>query len=340
MEMEIFKYKEHRGFERVIQLGMLLIIILLLGTSGFVYLENLSPFEALYLTIVTVTTVGYGDIVPLNPSGRIFSIFLILFGVGTFLYGLSVLIGFLVGGEIKDITEAVRMRKEIKGKKGHIVVLGYGTIGANVVERLNKENKDFVVIEKDGSKVEELKQNRIWVVQGDATIEETLKEANIKEASGLISALATDADNLIACLAAKDLNRDLRIVSRVTRRENIERFLQLGVNKIILPEYIGGLRMVDALLKPRLIKHFGIIGISESAIELDDITVSELSDFVGKSLEEANIPEKYDIVLAAIEREGELIIPPKAEDRIEAGDTLILIGKREGIKRFSKALAP
>jgi voltage-gated potassium channel len=329
-----------RRFEKVVNVFMLLVTLILFGMAGYVYLEGLSPFDAIYLTIITVATVGYGDIVPMSFGGKVFSLFVVVFGGVVLAYGLSVLVSFLVEVEIKEVLGVYRMKKEIMGKKGHIIVCGYGTIGRNVVARLENQGTDFVVVENDPEKIEELAGKSYLVIRGDATVEETLKQANIGEALGLISALSTDPDNLIVSMTARDLNPDITIVSRVTRRTNIKRFIGVGVERVVLPEFVGGTKLADAILKPRVTEFLGGTGLKESLIEMDDMPVEEASPYSGKTIKDLRIPQAYRAILAAIERNGELIIPPLAEDVIKGGDILFTVGKKEDLARLREAIRP
>lgn len=266
--------------------------------------------------------------------GRVFSLFIVVFGATTVAYGLSILVSFLVEGEIKDVLGVYRMKKEIMSKKGHIIVCGYGTIGKNVADKLSRENEDFVVVESSQDNIADAIKNNFWTVKGDATIEETLTAANIMGASGLISALSTDSDNLIVCMTAKDLNPDLTIVSRVTRKANIKRFIGVGVERVILPEYVGGIKMADALLHPKVADVLGGTGMKESMVQMDDIPVERGSDLIGMTLNEIKIPQEFGVIMAAIERDGDLIVPPMADDEIKKGDILFVVGKKENLKKL------
>jgi voltage-gated potassium channel len=327
-----------RRVKTVVNVFVLAVTLVLLGMAGYIYLEGLTPFDALYLTIITVATVGYGDLVPHTFLGKVFSLFVVVFGGVVLAYGLSVLVSFLLEGEIKHALGVYRMKKEIMGKKGHIIVCGYGTIGRNVVTRLESQKVDFVVVETDPDKIRELREKNRWAIKGDATEEETLKEANIEKASGLISALSTDAENLIVSMTARDLNPNITIVSRVTRRTNIKRFIGAGVERVVLPEFVGGTKLADAILKPRVTEFLGGTGLKESLVEMDDMPVEEASPFCGKTLKDLRIPQTYNVILAAIERDGELIIPPMAGDVVKRGDILFMVGKKDDLKRLRETI--
>ncbi len=224
----------------------LLFCIIVTGTAGFHILENIDILTSLYWTIVTVTTIGYGDIVPRTAGGRIFSIIIIISGVSVALYTFASAMAFSMEGKLKTIMGVTRMQEKINHMNGHVIVCGYGKVGKNIVSSLIKENIPFVVIEKDTAAIETLARNNLPHVVGDATYQEILDMAGTSRGKVLISCLSNDADNLYVIIEAKEMNSNIHLILRASRPESVKRFLKLGAEKVILPEEAGANQMAGA----------------------------------------------------------------------------------------------
>ena len=223
-----------------------LLLIVMIGTVGFHYLEGVNLITSLYWTIVTVATIGYGDVVPHTMGGRIFSIIIIISGVSVALYTFTAAMAFSVEGQLKTILGVSKMQEKINQMKDHIIVCGYGKVGKNIVTNLIKEEIPFVVIEKDTAAVEVLARNNLLHVVGDATYTETLDMAGTSRGKVLISCLSNDADNLYVIIEAKEMNPKIHLILRASRPESVKRFLKLGADKVILPEEAGANQMAGA----------------------------------------------------------------------------------------------
>lgn len=224
----------------------LLLLIIVIGTSGFHLIENADILSSLYWTIATVTTIGYGDIVPHTVGGRIFSIIIMVSGVSIALYTFTAAMAFSMEGELKTILGMSKMQEEIDRLNGHVIVCGYGKVGKNIVSNLTKEKIPFVVIEKETGAVDLLTRNNILHITGDATYQETLELAGISRGKVLISCLSNDADNLYVIIEAKEMNPAIRLILRASRPESVKRFMRLGADKVILPEEAGANQMAVA----------------------------------------------------------------------------------------------
>jgi voltage-gated potassium channel len=224
----------------------LLLLIVMIGTAGFHFLERADLITSLYWTIVTVTTIGYGDVVPHTMGGRIFSIIIIISGVSVALYTFTAAMAFSMEGELKTILGVTKMQEKINQMKEHVIVCGYGKVGKNIVLNLIKEEIPFVVIEKDNDALEVLSRNNVLHVVGDATYKEILEMAGTSRGKVLISCLSNDADNLYVIMEAREMNPKIRLILRASRPESVKRFLKLGADKVILPEEAGANQMAFA----------------------------------------------------------------------------------------------
>lgn len=224
----------------------LLILIIMVGTTGFHFFESVDMITSLYWTIVTITTIGYGDVVPHTMEGKIFSIIIIISGVSVALYTFTAAMAFSMEGQLKTILGVSIMQEKIDQLKEHIIICGYGKVGKNVIINLIKEKIPFVVIEKDNAAIEMLVRNKILHVVGDATYQETLEMAGTSRGKVMISCLSNDADNLYVIIEAKEMNPKIRLILRASRPESAKRFIKLGADKVILPEEAGAIQMAGA----------------------------------------------------------------------------------------------
>jgi voltage-gated potassium channel len=228
---------------------ILLFLIILIGTVGFRFLEKVDFFTALYWTVVTVATIGYGDVIPHTLGGRIFSIIIIISGVSVALYTFTALMTFSMEGELKTTLGMSKMQEKINQLREHVIVCGYGKVGKNIVTNLTRGNIPFVVIENEPAALEILNRNNLLHIYGDATYGEILDMAGISKGKVLISCLSNDADNLYVILEAKERNPKIRLILRASRPESVKRFLKLGADKVILPEEAGANQMADLAIE-------------------------------------------------------------------------------------------
>ncbi len=324
-------------YRRMLKVLFLVVFVVVVGVSGFVITEGMSIDEALYLTAATVTTVGYGDLVPVTQEGRLFTIFLMLFGVGIVLYASWNIIGLLVEEEISDILGMVRMQKRIKGMKGHVVVCGFGAVGRRAVEVLRTAGvKDIVVVEKDPAVVEEVALMDIPVVKGDATMESVLAQANVENARAFLAALNDDPQNLLAAMTVKDLNEDITIIARAKMPETRKKLERVGVNRVVSPELTGGTKMARAILHPGVADFMHML-IEDTGIEIgvEEVEVLQDDKFAGKTIGEAEIRSKTGVTVMGVKKE-KLKIHPRSDTKIEPGDILIIIGEEKQLESFNK----
>ncbi|NMC76221.1 MAG: potassium channel protein [Candidatus Methanofastidiosa archaeon] len=302
------------------------IFLLLIGTIGFHFLENLSLVESIYLTSSTITTVGYGDIHPESNGGRLFSIFIMFGGIGIVIYTLTFIVNFIVEGELKNIYGGRKMESELKKLKNHYIICGYGNVGERIAKRLRDSKKfDIVVIEKNKQSCENIKLTKIPFIQGDATDEKILMEAGITKAKGLVTTILDDAENVYIVITARAMNPDIHIVARGSSEKVKEKLYRIGANRVILPDDIGAKIMAESLTRPY------IIDFMDSMTEEGDITSEFISVIIngesrvkGLTIRETRLGENYGAFIIYIKRGDKYLNSPRADTMIEEGDVLTL----------------
>jgi voltage-gated potassium channel len=306
------------------------------GTVGFTLIEGWSLADSLYMTMMTVTTVGYGPPLPLSPAGRNFSIFFMVLGVGTAGYLLSTAVQSLVRSEILAAYSERRRQREMSKLKGHYIICGAGRVGRRIVGEMRRANVPFVVIESNAPRVAQLQLPDTQVLVRDATLDETLIEAGVERAMGLAACLPDDASNLYIVLTARTLNPNLRIVARAVEESAEPKLVRAGASRVIAPIIIGSHRMAQALLKPAVADFMDSITADTLDLAFEEVEVAEGSPLEGRKLKETNIRSQLDIVIAAIRRaHGEMIFNPSGDTQIRAGDMLICIGRAESMQELS-----
>jgi len=308
---------------------LILSLVLLVGCVGFHIIEKVDLLTSAYWTVATVTTVGYGDITPQTRTGMIFALLLMTFGVGAILYALTTFIEMMVEGHLREMMRMSMREREIKKMHGHIIVCGYGRIGHKVVEELLARGEKVVIIDNREEAFKGMYEPDTPFIVGDARKEEILERAGVRRAKGLITTLHEESDNLLVVLNAKDLNPNIRIVSRADDEEGRKHLLRAGAERVILPEILCGMRMARAMLHPGVCD-FIDLSFSGEDVVIEEFKVSERSEVVGKTIRESGIREKAGAMIVALKRDDTLLTNPSADTRIQAGDSLIvIIGKEE-----------
>ncbi len=319
----------------------ILILLLGVGTAGYVLVEGWSFQDALWMVAITMATIGYGEVHPLSEEGRLFTLFLILcwFGLGT--YAVSMITQAVANG---DFTRAIRRRSQertMRKLKKHYIVVGYGRLGRAVAEELLSAGQQICVIEKDPKVVEELQNDgRIPVIQGMGDEDRHLQLARIHRAKGLAIAVPSPADAVYVSLAARQLNPDLLIVTRIDEVEACNKATRVGADQVVNPYRIGGWRMAHGLLRPKASSFLDLATLSSHAeISMDELVIPAGSHFSGKSLSQLRIGAAHGLLVVAIHKwDGSLTPTPGASEVVEPGDVLIVIGKPDQVASFSEAL--
>ncbi len=324
--------------------GIILILItsvILGGTFGYHIIEGWSFGEALYMTVITISTVGFGEVKPLSPTGKIFTIGLILTGIATITTSASFIFFSIIEGTFGEVIRRQRKEKKLAKTKNHFIICGLGAVGEDVINEFIRAQEPFVLIDRDENVLSKFLHeypDTVYVM-GNATDEEVLKSAQIDNAKGLIAVLGDDADNLYICLTARSLNPKLRIIARVTESESIDKLKKAGADYCFSPEKIGGVRLAAAALRPAVTSFFDAILRGEYLnLLLDEVVVKEFASIIGKTLKESEISKNIGIVIPAIKPASaeKLIFNPSSDTVINQGDTLIIFGSPDQIKQLRK----
>lgn len=310
-----------------------MVVMICAGAIGFRLIEGLSWLDSFYTAAQTVTTVGYGDVTPQTPRGRLFAIFLMLVGVGTVLYALTIIAQAVIQSEMVEAFSLRRKRKEMENLREHYIVCGAGRVGRRIIRHLQRQNLDYVIIESDPKKIGEVDEQLVRTVIGDATSEEVLAAAGVKHARGLASCLPDDADNVYVVLTARGLNADLHIVARAVEEQAEPTLIRAGANRVVAPTIIGSQSMARALLKPAVADFMDSIIAETLDLVFEELTVNKNSPYAGRSLKDTNLMSELSLIVVGIRRrDGDLEFHPNGETLIGEGDLLIVIGKAESVQ--------
>ncbi len=298
--------------------------------------------DALYMTVITLATVGYGEVHEISSEGRLFTVFLIFLGVGFFLYVVGNVIQFLVEGRIRHVLGRRILDKQISKLKNHFIVCGYGRMGQALCGYLIQRYLDVVVIEQNPDRVPVMDKDGILYVLGGATDEATLMKAGIKRARGIISVLGSDADNVFLVLIAKRLNPNIFVVARANQNESEKTLYDAGTDKVVSPFALGARRMAHAILRPTVIHFLELAFVDDNTdIHVEEIPVSASSKLVDVSLQDSGLRQDFDLIIISIKKaDGTMCFNPKALHQFEAGDTIVAVGSRKGLMQAAKILNP
>jgi voltage-gated potassium channel len=318
--------------KRLILSVVLIVLIVSFGTAGYMGIEGWNYLDSIYMTIITITTVGFKEIHDLSFSGKLFTIILIISGVGTVLYALSTGAKLVLEGELQKIYGRKRLEKKLKELKDHFIICGHGRMGKIIAKELKGKNSNFVVIEK-GTEIPEEKED-ILILEGDATKDDILKKAGIEKAKCLISVLPTDAENLFVVLSTRVLNPALFIVARASEEGSEQKLLRAGADRVVSPYHIGGLRIAHTVLKPAVVDFIEFATKSGNIdLQIEEITIQEGSRLSGLTLDECGIGRELGIIILAIKHLSEgMKFNPTFRTTINVGDTLIAVGETSKLK--------
>ncbi|HSD51431.1 MAG TPA: potassium channel protein [Candidatus Methylomirabilis sp.] len=329
--------------KRLAQIGTLFLLVFTAGTTGFMAVEGWPFFDALYMTTITLSTVGFQEVHPLSTGGRLVAMALILGGTGSLLYGLSVVTAFIVEGELTGLLGKRRMEKALERLHGHVIVCGAGETGKHVVEELLKTRTPCVVIEQNLDRLKHReKLGFAPIIEGDATDGEVLGRARIEVARGLIATLPSDKDNLFVILTARELNPTLRIVSRLVEHESHAKLRKAGADAVVSSNQIGGLRLVSEMIRPHVVSFLDtMLRDPQRVLRVEEAEVAQGSPVVGKTLGELNLVSRVGLVVIAKRRgaTGEFVYNPRASTLLDVGDFLIVCGEPAQLESLRDFLA-
>jgi voltage-gated potassium channel len=311
----------------------LVLLLLVVGSTGYSLLEDANLFDSLYMTVITLSTTGYKEVFPLSWAGKVLTMILIIIGITIFLYALREINLLIFEGKF---FQERKMQKKINELENHYIICGYGRMGTKIAQELRKRNKPFVILEKDLENPEDLENYQY--IAGDATEDENLIKAGILKAKGLVSVLRTDIANTFTTLSARGLNPSLKIIARAEEESSKEKLIKAGASRVVLPYEIGGYRITQALLRPTVVDFIDeVFSRSDLGLEIEEVNIKKSSNFNGKSIAESKIRSDFNTIIVGIYREsGKLIYNPGSETMIEEGDDLIVIGEREKLDKLQE----
>jgi voltage-gated potassium channel len=328
-----------KAFQNLRLIGLALSLVILAGTAGFHFIEGWSWFDGFYMVVTTLTTIGYQETHPLSHAGRVFNIGVIVAGVSLVFLGIGALTQALLEFELRSFFGRRKMEREIDRLTDHYIICGAGRVGRSAARELARRPVPFVIIENNDAKAARY-QNECLMMVGDATKEQTLREARIQQARGLVAATTTDATNLYIILTARALNPKLKIIARASEEDAEKHLLKAGADFIVSPYSFAGQRIAQTFLRPHVVTfldtattHLGM------DLEIGEICVSQDSSFAGKTIETSRVRQERGVIVLAIKRGQGMRFNPSPDDRIEAGDYLIAMGEPAQLRQVEQMAA-
>ncbi len=305
------------------------------GTVGYRVLEGVGWWDAFYMTVITITTVGFGEVFPLSMPGQLLTVLLLVAGLGIFFFLASEIGRSVMEGELRHYLGRVRRSRRMERMTGHEIVCGYGRMGRAVVEELRRAGRQVVVVDSRVDRTRPLAEAGVPAVTGDATLEATLLEANVRQARGLVSCVNDDAHNVYTVLTARALNPKLLIVGRATEDGAERRIRQAGADRVVNPYHLGGTRLAHLVVKPAIVSFFDATT-AEASQQLDQTALGPQAPVVGRSVSEANIRQRWGLTVVAVQRGGDVVASPPSDYHLQAGDVLVVFGERSHIDAFDR----
>jgi voltage-gated potassium channel len=319
--------------------AVFLFIIIFIGTAGYVLIEDMTPLDSLYMTTITIFTVGFREVKPLSPLGKFFTIMIICGGVGTAIFAFTQVGEIIYEGGINKFWRRRRMENRLKKIKDHYIICGCGRMGHIVCERLEEEKIPYVVIDSREETIKELKETCDCIaIIGDASSEEVLIEAGVKRAKALAALLPSDADNLYLVLTVRLLHPSIFILSKVLEDEAEKKILQIGANKVVSPYKLSGLKLAQGLIRPTLVDFLDlIIRRQEISLSMEEFIVTKNSKIINQTLIESDVRKQANVIVVAAKKPGkDIVFNPSPDIQIGNGDTLLVLGDEQGISEFEK----
>ncbi|MGD9241238.1 MAG: potassium channel protein, partial [Desulfobacterales bacterium] len=315
---------------------LMLIGIIALGTCGYYFVEHMPLFEAFYMTIITLSTVGFSEVIPLSQTGRSITVIIIILGISVGAYTIGMLVRALVEGELVKIFGRRKVQKQISGLKNHFIICGFGRIGRIVCSELDNDKFDFVIIEQDPSVIEQIEARKYLYLDMDATSEEALMQAGIMEAKGIVTAVNSDANNVFITMTAKSLRPDVFVLARASEEQNEAKLFRAGATRVVSPYLIGGRRIAQMLKKPTVVDFVDIAMMgSHLGLMIEEATIGDNSSLIGKNLIDSHLRKDYGVIIVAIKKiSGDMVFNPMPSEKLEAGDVIVVLGKKEDLKRM------
>lgn len=330
--------------------GLFLLLITVVGGSAGYYTIGGGQWalgDCLYMTVITVTTVGYGETLANMDKveyARQFTMLLLLFGTGSIVFFASMITAFVVEGDLRNVLAANKLKKRMKAMKDHVIVCGAGSTGKNVIDELLKTGRPVIAIDVNEELLRDIADKhpgaKYAFIVGDATGDDVMVQANIMEATGLVAALSSDKDNLYLTVSARQDNPKLRIVARCAELSHVEKMKKAGADAVVSPNYIGGLRLVSEMLRPSVVRFLDeMMRDTRATYRIEEVTLGDTAEAIGTSLRDARIREKYGMTVLAVRPKNELafMYNPDADVKLAPGTTLVVLGSAEQVSKLRTA---
>lgn len=312
-------------------------LLLIIGTVGYMILLDVDIVDALYMTVITVSTVGFGEVGTTSNSSEIFSVIMIFLGVGIVGYAFTTLVAMFVDGKVSDLWKGSKMERKISALSDHYIICGSGELAEVIIKKFIDENLDFVVITDKREDLDDYSHHNILVVEGQSTEESVLLHAGIEKAKGLVATMETEVDNIVTVLTARNLNNKIYIISNAITKSGNEKLLKVGANKTLSAIEISGNRMASLMIKPNIISFLDVVTrVGDVELDLEEVIVKKGSYLENKTLIEAEIPRKTGLTVLAIKKieDEKMLFNPPIDYTFKIGDVLIILGREEQVDKL------
>ena len=312
-------------------------LLLIIGTVGYMILSDVDIVDALYMTVITVSTVGFGEVGTTSNSSEIFSVIMIFLGVGIVGYAFTTLVAMFVEGKVSDLWKGSKMERKISALSDHYIICGSGELAEVIIKKFIDENLDFVVITDKREDLDDYSHHNILVVEGQSTEESVLLHAGIEKAKGLVATMETEVDNIVTVLTARNLNNKIYIISNAITKSGNEKLLKVGANKTLSAMEISGNRMASLMIKPNIISFLDVVTrVGDVELDLEEVIVKKGSYLENKTLIEAEIPRKTGLTVLAIKKieDEKILFNPPIDYTFKIGDVLIILGREEQVDKL------
>lgn len=311
--------------------------LMFIGIVGYMYLLKVSFVDALYMTVITISTVGFGEVGTTSSQSEIFSVLMIFLGVGIVGYAFTNIVAMFVEGKVVDLWKGSKMDRKISALKDHYIICGSGELAEVIIKKFVRENLDFVVISDKHEDLDDYSHHNILVVEGQSTEESVLERAGIDRAKGLVSTLETEVDNIVTVLTARNLNKDIYIIANSTSKSGNEKLLKVGANKTLSAVEISGKRMASLMIKPNIISFLDVVTrIGDVELDLEEVIVKKGSYLEDKNLIQSQIPQKTGLIVLAIKKieDEKMLFNPPVDYTFKIGDVLIVLGREDQVDKL------
>lgn len=320
---------------RVLFPALILLALLVVDTAGYMFIENASAPEAVYMTLISITTVGYREVFPLSQAGQIFTIFVILSGLGLVFFIASTVVEHGVEKRFRDVLGRRRMKAMAK-MKDHIVIAGYGRMGEIVVQDMMETGLTCLIIEKNPQRFALGEERGLRIMLADATREDVLEQCGIPNAKAFVSLLSSDADNVFTVLSVREMNPHLPLIARALDSGNERKLRRIGAHRVISPNLLSSKRILNSVLRPNVVDLMDIVSQPQMLnLTLEEVVITDGSDLDGRSVRQSGLRERYDAMVVAIRRNAEMRFNPGPEEIFKSGDIVILLGPTDSIRKAS-----